>query len=63
MMNREKEFDCVKFKNELQASLLKKSGAKNIWEYAKFVNEEAKNWSRKGVTKNAWCGLTGLRQM
>jgi len=31
-MNKEKQFDCVKFKNELQKNLLEKSGAKNIQE-------------------------------
>ena len=41
-MNKEKQFDCVKFKNELQASLLKKSGAKNLRDYAQYANEEAK---------------------
>ena len=44
-MHKEKQFDCVKFKNELQESLLKKSGAKNLREYAQYVNEEAKNYS------------------
>ena len=40
-MNKEKQFDCVKFKNELQSNLLKKSGAKNIREYANYVNKIA----------------------
>jgi hypothetical protein len=38
-MNKEKTFDCVKFKNELQINLIKKSGAKNIREYANYVNK------------------------
>jgi hypothetical protein len=44
-MNKEKEFDCVKFKDELQSNLLKKSGAKNIREYALFVNKLAQDSS------------------
>jgi hypothetical protein len=42
-MNKEKQFDCIKFKHELQEKLLKKSGAKNLQEYVKYVNEIAKN--------------------
>ena len=44
-MNKCKQFDCVKFKNELQEKLLKKSGAKNITEYVNYVNEVAKKSS------------------
>jgi hypothetical protein len=44
-MNKEKQFDCVKFKNELQANLLKKSGAKNLREYAYYANEVAQKSS------------------
>jgi hypothetical protein len=41
-MNKEKQFDCVKFKNELHENLLKKSGVKNIREYVEYVNKIAK---------------------
>ena len=41
-MNKEKQFDCVKFKDELQAKLLKKSGARNLREYVHYVNKVAK---------------------
>ena len=34
-----KEFDCVKFKHELQRRLRKDSGAKNLSEYIKYINE------------------------
>ena len=44
-MNKEKEFDCVKFKNELHEKLLKKSGAKNLREYVEYVNRVAKTSS------------------
>ena len=44
-MNKEKQFDCVKFKKELQEKLLKKSGAKNLDEYVKYVNKVAKESS------------------
>jgi hypothetical protein len=44
-MNKKKEFDCVLFKEELHKKLLKKSGAKNIQEYIKYVNEAAKKSS------------------
>ena len=53
-MNKEKQFDCVKFKNELQKNLLEKSGAKNIQEYAAYVNKIAQNSSlSKNNKKNA----------
>jgi len=41
-MNKEKLFDCIKFKNELHENLLKKSGAKNLREYVEYVNKAAK---------------------
>ena len=41
-MNKEKQFDCVKFKNELHENLLKKSGVKNIREYVEYVNKAVK---------------------
>jgi len=44
-MNKEKQFDCVKFKDELQKSLLKKSGAKNLQEYVKYTNKIAQKSS------------------
>jgi len=40
-MNREKEFDCVKFKYELQERTLKNSGATKLREYAEYVNQIA----------------------
>jgi len=49
-MNKEKQFDCVKFKNELQKNLFDKSGAKNIQEYAEYVNKIALNSS---LSKNS----------
>jgi hypothetical protein len=42
-MNKEKQFDCIKFKHELQEKLLKKSGAKNLQEYVKYVNKIAES--------------------
>jgi hypothetical protein len=44
-MNKEKIFDCVKFKNELQENLLKKSGAKNINEFVNYINKLAQESS------------------
>jgi hypothetical protein len=44
-MNKEKQFDCVKFKNELQEKLLKKSEAKNLQEYVEYANKMAQNSS------------------
>ena len=44
-MNNEKNFDCVKFKNELQEKLLKNSDAKNLTEYVKYVNKVASSSS------------------
>jgi hypothetical protein len=53
-MNEEKQFDCVKFKNELQEKLLKDSGAKNLREYVNYANKISQNSSlhkRKGDMK------------
>ena len=44
-MNKEKQFDCVKFKNELHENLLKKSGVKNLREYVDYVNKTVKTSS------------------
>jgi hypothetical protein len=41
-MNKEKKFDCIKFKYELQEKLLKSSGAKNLREYVNYANEIAR---------------------
>jgi hypothetical protein len=39
-MNKEKKnFDCVKFKYELQGKLLKDSGARNLREYVNYANK------------------------
>ena len=38
-MKLKKKFDCVKFKQELQKRLKKDSGAKNLSEYIKYINE------------------------
>jgi len=54
-MNKEKQFDCVKFKNELQKNLLEKSGAKDIREYVKYVNKIAQNSSLSKNNKSATC--------
>jgi hypothetical protein len=40
-MNKEKTFDCIKFKYELQEKTLIKSGAKNLHEYIEYVNKTA----------------------
>ena len=40
-MNKEKQFDCIKFKDELQKNLLKNSGAKNLHEYVDYANKIA----------------------
>ena len=40
-----KQFDCVKFKSELQTNLLARSEAKNLYEYVNYVNEIAKKSS------------------
>ena len=44
-MNKVKQFDCVKFKNELHENLLKKSGVKNLREYVDYVNKTVKTSS------------------
>jgi hypothetical protein len=38
-MNKEKAFDCIKLKYELQEKLLKSSGAKNLREYVRYANK------------------------
>ena len=50
-MSKEKQFDCVKFKNELHKHLMEKSGAKNIQEYVNYANKIAEKSSlhRKNV--------------
>jgi len=40
-MNKEKQFDCVRFKDELQEKLLTTSGVKNLREYVEYVNKIA----------------------
>jgi hypothetical protein len=40
-MIKEKEFDCIKFKYELQEKLLKSSGAHNLREYVNYANKIA----------------------
>ena len=40
-MNKEKQFDCINFKNELQKKLVEKSGAKNLHEYVAYANKVA----------------------
>ncbi|GHV11163.1 hypothetical protein FACS189491_01910 [Spirochaetia bacterium] len=44
-MNKEKKFDCVKFKYDLQEKLLKESGANNLREYVNYVNKVAQKSS------------------
>jgi|TergutMp193P3_1026864.scaffolds.fasta_scaffold92599_2 hypothetical protein len=44
-MNKDKKFDCVKFKYELQEKTLKNSGAKNLHEYVDYVNKIAQTSS------------------
>jgi hypothetical protein len=44
-MNKEKQFDCVKFKNELHERLLKDSGARNLKEYVDYANKLAQKSS------------------
>ena len=41
-MNKEKEFDCVKFKDELFTISWKKSEAKTYREYVEYVNAQAR---------------------
>jgi len=42
MTTKEKEFDCVKFKDKLFSNSWKKSGAKNIDEYVAYINTRYK---------------------
>jgi hypothetical protein len=52
-MNKEKKFDCVKFKQELHEKAYKKSGAKNFREYIHYANEMAnKSLLHKANNKN-----------
>jgi hypothetical protein len=44
-MNKEKGFDCIKFKYELQENLLKSSRAKNLREYVNYANKLAQESS------------------
>jgi len=44
-MNKEKQFDCVKFKRKLHENSFKKSGAKNLEEYVDYVNRMAEKSS------------------
>ncbi|GBR76249.1 hypothetical protein NO2_0829 [Candidatus Termititenax persephonae] len=41
MTIKEKEFDCIKFKEELYLNTWKKSGATTLREYVDYVNREA----------------------
>jgi len=50
-MNNEKQFDCIKLKNELQKNLLKSSGAKNLQEFVDYANKLAKNSSLHKLDK------------
>ena len=50
-MNKEKQFDCIKFKIELQKKLMEKSEAKNLNEYVKYINKVALNSSLHKVKK------------
>jgi len=38
MNDKEKQFDCVQFKYELQQKLLDDSGAKNLQEYVEYAH-------------------------
>jgi len=51
-MNKEKQFDCILFKNELQRNLLEKSGAKNIKEYVIYANKIAEQSKLNKKYKN-----------
>ena len=53
-MNKEREFDCIIFKNKLQKNLLEKSKAKNLREYVSYVNKIAETSSlNKNYKKSA----------
>ena len=41
-MLKEKEFDCIKFKDTLFSQAWEKSGAKNYREYIEYVNAHAR---------------------
>ena len=45
MTIKDKEFDCVKFKQELYLNSWKKSGATTLQEYVDYVNSEARKSS------------------
>jgi hypothetical protein len=44
-MIKEKQFDCIKFKNELQEKLLIKSGVESLRGYAEYANKIAQKSS------------------
>ena len=49
-MNKEKQFDCINFKYELQKKLIEESGAKNLQEYVAYANKIAeKSTLHKGT--------------
>jgi hypothetical protein len=50
-MNKEKHFDCIRFKYELQENMLKNSGAKNLKEYADYANRIAQKSSLQKKTE------------
>ena len=52
-MNKEKQFDCVNFKYELQKNLLEKSGARNLKEYVIYVNKIAETSSLNKENKKS----------
>ena len=47
-----KNFDCVKFKYELQEKTLKQSGAKSLREYVNYVNNIAKKSTLRKARDN-----------
>jgi hypothetical protein len=51
-MIKEKTFDCIRFKNELQEKTLIKSGAKNLHEYVEYVNKTAEKSTLHRAQKN-----------
>ncbi|MDR2873172.1 MAG: hypothetical protein LBV42_00210 [Methanobrevibacter sp.] len=48
-LNKDNKFDCIKFKDELQARPWKNSKAKNMKEHVKYVNKKA---SKAPLNKN-----------
>ena len=52
LMHKEKQFDCVEFKNELQKNLLEKSGAHDLREYVAYANKVAEKSSLHKPQKN-----------